>query len=99
MALFESPQVSPACPSDDQDEYGAIMEWYRQEKYIFPSSQKTHFVSVIKTNEFSLHSETVAILMVTLTTNTLGTNAEFRKVPVGGAYSCSPVVLYSEGSV
>jgi len=42
---------------------------------------------IIKTNQLSLCSETIAVLTVTLNANTLGTNAEFRKVPVGGAYS------------
>jgi len=27
IALFESPQASPACPSDDQDKHGTLMEW------------------------------------------------------------------------
>jgi hypothetical protein len=61
-------------------------------------AENTHFVSVIKTNQFSLHSETIAVVVVTLNTNTLGTNAEFRKVPVGGAYSVQ-CTWVCEGSV
>jgi hypothetical protein len=90
--LFESLQASPACPSDDQDEYGQGWNGTNGKIFISWLAENTHFVSVIKPNQFSLHSETAAVLMVTLNTNTLVTNAEFRKVPVGGAYSCTVYV-------